>query len=168
MGVIQWEHDGHQVSPINISKKGGQLIKWESILKMGIIRWEQNVKNKKGSFPGGHSVTGGLKMGVNVAAHTRHIFLGSSPPPRHQWSHARSHDCACGSVNNVYKLGWLRYYDTPRSAYSESPWFRDVQSFSAVTSRQSRFQGTYKEHDKYSPWNWTLMKVDIFATRHFF
>ena len=28
---------------------------------------------------------------------------------------------------------------------------RDVQSFSAVTSRKSRFQGTYKEHDKYSP-----------------
>ena len=28
----------------------------------------------------GHSVTGGLKMGVNVAAHTRHIFLGSAPP----------------------------------------------------------------------------------------
>ena len=28
-------------------------------------------------------MTGGLKMGVNVAAHTRHIFLGSaSPPPR--------------------------------------------------------------------------------------
>ena len=42
---------------------------------MGVIRWEQNVKNKKG-----HSVTGGLKMGVNVAAHTRHIFLGSAPP----------------------------------------------------------------------------------------
>ena len=41
----------------------------------GVIRWEQNVKNKKG-----HSVTGGLKMGVNVAAHTRHIFLGSAPP----------------------------------------------------------------------------------------
>ena len=43
---------------------------------MGVIRWEQNVKNKKG----GHSVTGGLKMGVNVAAHTRHIFLGRAPP----------------------------------------------------------------------------------------
>ena len=26
-------------------------------------------------------MTGGLKMGVNVAAHTRHIFLGSAPPP---------------------------------------------------------------------------------------
>ena len=25
-------------------------------------------------------MTGGLKMGVNVAAHTRHIFLGSAPP----------------------------------------------------------------------------------------
>ena len=51
---------------------------------MGVIRWEQNVKNKKK----GHSVTGGLKMGVNVAAHTRHIFLGSAPPPRasHPWS----------------------------------------------------------------------------------
>ena len=24
-------------------------------------------------------MTGGLKMGVNVAAHTRHIFLGSAP-----------------------------------------------------------------------------------------
>ena len=24
---------------------------------------------------------GSLKMGVNVAAHTRHIFLGSAPPP---------------------------------------------------------------------------------------
>ena len=34
------------------------------------------MKNKKG----GHLVTGGLKMGVNVAAHTRHIFLGSAPP----------------------------------------------------------------------------------------
>ena len=43
---------------------------------MGVIRWEQNVK--KGG--GGHSVTGGLKMGVNVAAHTSHIFLGSTPP----------------------------------------------------------------------------------------
>ena len=30
---------------------------------------------------GGHSVTGGLKMGVSVAADTRHIFLGSAPPP---------------------------------------------------------------------------------------
>ena len=29
---------------------------------------------------GGHSVTGGLKMGVNVAVHTSHIFLGSAPP----------------------------------------------------------------------------------------
>ena len=36
------------------------------------------MKNKKG----GHSVTGGLKMGVNVAAHTRHIFLESAPPPQ--------------------------------------------------------------------------------------
>ena len=27
-------------------------------------------------------MTGGLKMGVNVAAHTRHIFLGSAPPGR--------------------------------------------------------------------------------------
>ena len=27
----------------------------------------------------GHSVTGGLKMRVNVAAHTRHIFLGGAP-----------------------------------------------------------------------------------------
>ena len=26
-------------------------------------------------------MTGDLKMGVNVAAHTRHIFLGSEPPP---------------------------------------------------------------------------------------
>ena len=26
-------------------------------------------------------MTGGLKMGVNVAAHTRHTFLGSAPPP---------------------------------------------------------------------------------------
>ena len=26
-------------------------------------------------------MTGGLKMGVNVAAHTRHIFLGNAPPP---------------------------------------------------------------------------------------
>ena len=25
-------------------------------------------------------MTGGLKMGVNVAAHTRHMFLGSAPP----------------------------------------------------------------------------------------
>ena len=30
---------------------------------------------------GGHSVRGGLKMGVNVAAHPRHVFLGSAPPP---------------------------------------------------------------------------------------
>ena len=30
----------------------------------------------------GHSVTGGSKKGVNVAAHTRHIVLGSAPPPR--------------------------------------------------------------------------------------
>ena len=43
---------------------------------MGVIRWKQNVKNKKR----GHPVTGGLKMGVNVAAHTRHTFLGSAPP----------------------------------------------------------------------------------------
>ena len=28
----------------------------------------------------GHSVTGGLKMGVSVAALARHIFLGSDPP----------------------------------------------------------------------------------------
>ena len=33
------------------------------------------MKNKKG----GHSVAGGLKMGVNVTAHTRHLFLGSDP-----------------------------------------------------------------------------------------
>ena len=26
-------------------------------------------------------MTGGLKMGVNVAAHTRHIFLRNAPPP---------------------------------------------------------------------------------------
>ena len=25
-------------------------------------------------------MTGGLKMGVNVAAHTRHVFLGSAHP----------------------------------------------------------------------------------------
>ena len=35
------------------------------------------MKNKKG----GHSVTGGLKMRVNVVAHTRHVLLGSAPPP---------------------------------------------------------------------------------------
>ena len=37
----------------------------------------------------GHSVTGSLKMGVSVNAHTRHIFLGSGPPPPRwalQWS----------------------------------------------------------------------------------
>ena len=45
MGVIQWEHDA-----IFTDKKKG-VIKWESFLKMGVIyRWEQNVKNKKGSF----------------------------------------------------------------------------------------------------------------------
>ena len=27
-------------------------------------------------------MTGGLEMGVNVAAHTRHIFLGSAPHKR--------------------------------------------------------------------------------------
>ena len=32
------------------------------------------------SYKGGHSVTGGLKMGVSMAAHTRHVFLGSAPP----------------------------------------------------------------------------------------
>ena len=48
---------------------------------MGVIRWEQNVIIKRG-----HSVTGGLKMGVNVAAHTGHIFLGSAPPPGHAYT----------------------------------------------------------------------------------
>ena len=37
---------------------------------------EKNVKK------GGHSVTGGLKMGINMAAHTRHVFLGSAPGDR--------------------------------------------------------------------------------------
>ena len=27
-------------------------------------------------------MTGGLKMGVNVTAHTCYVFLGSAPPPR--------------------------------------------------------------------------------------
>ena len=46
---------------------------------MGVIRWEQNVKNKKGVIQWQARLGGGLKMGVNVAAHTRHIFLGSAP-----------------------------------------------------------------------------------------
>ena len=49
---------------------------------MGVIRSEQNVKIKRG-----HLVTGGLKMGVSVAAHTRHIFLGSAPPPTEEMSY---------------------------------------------------------------------------------
>ena len=51
------------------------VIKWESILKMGVIRWEQNVKNKKGVIQ--WQV---VWKWVNVAAHTRHVFLGSAPP----------------------------------------------------------------------------------------
>ena len=31
----------------------------------------------------GHSVTRVLKMGVNGAAHSRHVFLGSPPGPIH-------------------------------------------------------------------------------------
>ena len=42
---------------------------------MGVIRWEQNVKNKKEAI----QWQAVWKMGVNVAAHTRHIFLGSAP-----------------------------------------------------------------------------------------
>ena len=37
---------------------------------MWVIRWEHNVKNKKGVIQW---------QGVNVAAHTRHIFLGGAP-----------------------------------------------------------------------------------------
>ena len=47
---------------------------WESILKMGSLG-----ESKMWEIKRGHSVTGGLKMGVNVAAHTSHIFLGSAP-----------------------------------------------------------------------------------------
>ena len=32
-------------------------------------------------------MTGGLKMGLNVAAHTRYIFLGSAPPGLQAVSH---------------------------------------------------------------------------------
>ena len=59
-------------SPINISKK--RVIKWESILKMGSLGESKMWKIKRGSFSDRR-----LKMGVNVAAHTRHIFLGSAP-----------------------------------------------------------------------------------------
>ena len=41
---------------------------------MGVI--EENVKNKKGVI----QWQAIWKGGVNVAAHTRHIFLGSAPP----------------------------------------------------------------------------------------
>ena len=37
---------------------------------MGVIRWEQNVKNKKGSL------SDRFENGVNVVVHTRHVFLG--------------------------------------------------------------------------------------------
>ena len=30
-----------------LKKESFSVIKWDSILKMGVIRWEQNVKNKK-------------------------------------------------------------------------------------------------------------------------
>ena len=45
---------------------------------MGVIRWEQNVKNKKGVIQ--WQEVWKWEMGVNVAAHTRHIFLGSASP----------------------------------------------------------------------------------------
>ena len=43
---------------------------------MGVIRWEQNVKNKKGVIQRQEV----WKWGVNVVANTRHVFLGSDPP----------------------------------------------------------------------------------------
>ena len=49
------------------------VIKWESILKMGVIRWEQNVKNKKGF------AQWQVWKWVNVVVHTRHVFLGRAP-----------------------------------------------------------------------------------------
>ena len=39
-------------------------------------------------------MTGGLKLGVNVAAHTRHVFLGSAHP---------GHPILTGSVAKVSK-----------------------------------------------------------------
>ena len=70
MGVIQWEHLFLKKGVIHWEHFINGVIKWESILKMGIIRWGQSVKNKKGSLSDRR-----FEMGVNVAAHTRHVFL---------------------------------------------------------------------------------------------
>ena len=77
------------------------------------------MKNKKGSFPGGHSVTGGLKMGVNVAAHTRHIFLGSptpTPPPPGISDHMPGHMTVHVGRSTVFTnwAGYAHYATTTR------------------------------------------------------
>ena len=57
-------------------------------------------------------MTGGLKMGVNVAAHTRHIFLESAPPPR---------------VKSSWKYKWVisQYHFN----YTNHRWVVEVKSY---------------------------------------
>ena len=51
------------------------LKQWESILKMGSLGESKMWKIKRGSISDRR-----FEHGVNVAAHMRHIFLGSAPP----------------------------------------------------------------------------------------
>ena len=64
-------------------------------------------------------------MGVNVAAHTRHIFLGGPPPPPPGISdHMPGHMTVHVGRQQCLQTGLATlsiYYYTPRSAYSESP-----------------------------------------------
>ena len=69
------------------------VIKWESILKMGSLGESKMWKIKRG-----HSVTSGLKMGVNVTTHTRHIFSGNAPPPGVELT---THRKKCRSSHNA-------------------------------------------------------------------
>ena len=79
-------------SPINISKKRG-LLSERAFWKWGSLGESKMWKIKRGSFSDRRFENGG-QCGRTYPSH---IFR-ESPTPRHQWSHARSHDCACGSA----------------------------------------------------------------------
>ena len=60
-------------------------------------------------------MTGGLKMGVNVAAHTCHIFLGSAP--RMKMSHMGMRDL-CNDSNSTTVLSSYLDFSHSKTKYS--------------------------------------------------
>ena len=111
MGVIRPVHSVRAWRPFSpiFLKKGVNSLIGEHILKMGIIRWEQNVKNKKGSFSDRRFENGG-QSGRTYLSH-----ISRECPPASVITCPVTWLCMwVGQNNSVYKLGWLRYYYTRR------------------------------------------------------